>query len=126
MAFTDAERTDIRRFCGYPAYGNGTAGYQGWRFNQAYGAMEFRIQHLSGAEEAVVRRYLGELCLLERQVPAAGDTLDTAAAGEWTRNDDELRARLALLDDWRRRLCGFLGVPAGPALEGGASVVLVV
>jgi hypothetical protein len=121
MAFTEAERTDIRRFCGYPAYGNGTDGYQGWRFNQVYGAMEFRIQHLSGSEEAVVRQYLGQLVLLERAVPAASDTLDTAQAAVWTRNADELAQRLRLLDDWRRRLCGFLGLPPGPALEGRAS-----
>lgn len=131
MAFTEAERTEIRRFCGYPAYGNGTDGYQGWRFNQVYGAMEFRIAHLSGSEEAVVRQYLGQLCLLEHAVPATSDTLDTAQAAVWTRNADEVAQRLGLLDDWRRRLCGFLGVPAGPALEGrGAggpsSVALVV
>lgn len=130
MAFTDAERTDIRRFCGYPAYGNGTDGYQGWRFNQAYGAMEFRISHLSGAEEAVTRQYLLQLVLLERAVPAASDTLDTAEAAVWTRNPDELADRLRLLDDWRRRLCAFLGVPPGPGLDGrttgGPSVVAVV
>jgi hypothetical protein len=32
MAFTDAEKTDIRRYCGYPAYGAGAAGNMGWRF----------------------------------------------------------------------------------------------
>jgi hypothetical protein len=29
---TDAEKTDARRFCGYPAYGLGAAGFQNWRF----------------------------------------------------------------------------------------------
>jgi hypothetical protein len=127
MAFTEAEKADIRRYCGYPAYGNGTDGYQGWRFNQVYGAMEFRMQHLGGAEEAVVRRYLAELVVLERAVPAAGATLDTAQAAVWTRNADEVAQRLRLLDDWRRRLCGFLGLPPGPGLEAaGCSVALVV
>ena len=28
MAFTEAERTDIRRHCGYPAYGSGAEGFQ--------------------------------------------------------------------------------------------------
>ena len=32
MAFTDAEKTDIRRFCGYPAYGAANSGFQNWRF----------------------------------------------------------------------------------------------
>ena len=33
--------------------------------------------------------------------------------------------RTALFDDWRRRLCGFLGVPPGPSL-GNGGVFLVV
>lgn len=126
MAFTDAERTDIRRYCGYPAYGNGTDGYQGWRFNQVYGAMEFRLQHLSGAEEAVVRRHLAELQVLERAVPASGEGLDTAGAAVWTRNAGEVAERLRLLDSWRRRLAGFLGLPPGPALGPSAATVALV
>ena len=43
MLFTDAEKTDIRRHCGYPAYGAGAAGFQAWRFYQAYGLLEYRI-----------------------------------------------------------------------------------
>jgi hypothetical protein len=43
----------------------------------------------------------------------------------WTHNRDEVRDRLRLFDDWRRRLCGFMGVPPGPAL-GTGGVALVV
>jgi len=116
MAFTDVERTELRRYCGYPAYGSGPAGYQGWRFFQAYGLMEFRLSHLTGAEEMVARRFLVTLEALERAIPAAGETLDTAVAAVWTRNAREVQERTRLLDDWRRRLCGFLGLPPGPAL----------
>jgi hypothetical protein len=35
MSFQDGEKTDIRRFCGYPAYGGTPAGFQNWRFYQA-------------------------------------------------------------------------------------------
>ena len=35
------------------------------------------------------------------------------------------RDRARLFDDWRRRLCGFLGVPPGPALA-DAGITLVV
>ncbi len=119
MAFSDQERTDLRRFCGYPAYGAGNSGFQGWRFYQAYGLMEFRMNHLSGAEEAVVRRYIGTLLQLEVAIPAAASGLDTEKAAGFTRNADELRERTRLFDDWRRRLCGFLGLPAGPALGDG-------
>ncbi len=125
MAFTDAEKTDIRRFCGYPAYGAAPAGLQNWRFYQAYGLLEFRMNNLSDAEMAIVRRYLGTLTILELAVPRAGDNLDTDEAAVWTRNRDEPRDRAKLFDDWRRRLCGFFGIPAGPALsDAGISLVV--
>lgn len=116
MAFTEAERTDVRRHCGYSAYGIGTGGFQGWRFYQVYGQMEFRLNHLSGSEEVVVRRYLGTLQALERAIPDASETLDTDTAAVWTRNKNELADRIKLFDGWRRRLCGFLGLPPGPAI----------
>lgn len=125
MPFTDAEKTDIRRFCGYPALGDANSGMQSWRFFQAYGLLEFRMNHLSDAEAAVVRRYLGTLTVLELAVPRSSDNLDTDQASVWTRNRDELRDRTRLYDDWRRRLCGFFGVPPGPALiDGGMTLVV--
>ncbi len=125
MAFTDCERTDIRRHCGYPAYGIGASGFQGWRFYQVYGLLEFRMNKLSGAEEAVVRHYLGTLAALERAITEAGANLDSDQAAVWTRNANEIRDRTRLFDDWRRRLCGFFGLPPGPAL-GDGSLTLVV
>lgn len=125
MAFNEAERTDLRRYCGYPAYGSGSGGYQGWRFYQAYGLLEFRLSHLSGSEETVARRYLGTLAALEAAIPAAAETLDTAQAAVWTRNADEIKERTRLFDGWRRRLCGFLGVPNGPGLGDGGIVLVV-
>ncbi|MCB8874762.1 hypothetical protein [Acidisoma silvae] len=125
MAFTDAEKTDLRRFCGYPAYGTGASGFQGWRFFQAYGLMEFRLNNLSGAEETVCRTYLGTLRGLEAAVPHTGQSLDTDQAAVWTRNKDELRDRLTLLDEWRRRLCSFLGLPPGPALTDPGMTLVV-
>lgn len=125
MAFSEAERTDIRRFCGYPAYGAGNAAFQNWRFYQVYGLLEFRLNYLTGSEEAVVRRQLATLGQLEAAVPAASAGLDTDKAGPFARNANEVAERTRLFDDWRRRLCGFLGVPPGPAL-GDGSVRLVV
>jgi hypothetical protein len=125
MAFADSEKTDVRRFCGYPAYGAANSNIQNWRFYQAYGLLEFRMNNLSDAEATVVRRYLGTLTMLEFAVPRAGDNLDTDQASVWTRNRDELRDRSRLFDDWRRRLCGFLGIPPGPALADGGLTVIV-
>lgn len=125
MAFTEAEKTDIRRYCGYPAYGAANSAMQSWRFFQIYGLLEFRINNLSDEEAAIVRRYLGTLTVLELAVPRSGENLDTDQAAVWTRNRDELRDRMRLFDDWRRRLCGFFGVPPGPALTNNDIALIV-
>jgi hypothetical protein len=122
---TDAEKVDVRRFCGHPAYGAAPAGMQSWRYFQAYGLLEFRMTNLSASEIAIVRRYLGTLTTLELAVPATSDNLDTDQASMWSRNKDELGERLRLLDEWRRRLCGFFGVGAGPALSDGSARLTV-
>jgi hypothetical protein len=128
--FTDAEKADIRRFCGYPAYGAGASGFQGWRFFQAYGLLEYRLAstgstpNMAPAELQVVRLQLASLYQLETAIPGTGANLDTASAGPWVHNPNEQRDRNRLFDDWRRRLCGFMGVPPGPALStAGACIV---
>ena len=122
---TDPEKTDVRRFCGYPAYGAGVDGFDGWRFYQVYGLLEYRMTNLSCEEESVVRRYLAQLRGSSWQYPRSADSLDTDQAAVWTRNRSEPEDRLRLLDSWRRRLCGFFGVPAGPALgDGGIRIVV--
>ncbi len=123
--FTDAQKADIRRFCGYPAYGAGAAGFNSWRFFQAYGTLEYRLNNLAPAEVAVVLQYASTLGTIEAAIPRISENLDTESAAAWTHNADELKDREALFDSWRRRLCGFLGVPPGPAL-GQAGVALVV
>ena len=83
------------------------------------------MSHLTGSEETVVRQYLTTLGQLELAIPAAATTLDTDRAAVWTRNANELRERTALFDDWRRRLCAFLGLPPGPGLgDGGLALVV--
>ena len=67
----------------------------------------------------MVSNYLVQLNVLEGAVTESGNRLDTAQASIWTRNPAELRERIALFDTWRRRLCGFLGLPPGPALGDG-------
>jgi hypothetical protein len=119
MAFLESQLVDIRRFCGYPVYGVGASGFQGWRFFQAYGLLEYRMQNLAPEEETVVLNYLSQLHVLECGVTGVATHLDTAQASVWTRNPQELRERVRLFDEWRRRLCGFMGVPPGPALGDG-------
>ena len=83
------------------------------------------MNNLDPTEVTVVQTYLGTLRGLETAVPGAGQNLDTDKAAVWTHNRDEVADRLSLLDTWRRRLCGFLGVPLGPALgDGGVRLVV--
>ena len=60
------------------------------------------------------------------EVAATAANLDTQQAAVWTRNPDELRERTQLFADWCRRLCGFLGVPAGPAAASSRRPVAMV
>lgn len=122
---TDAQRTDTRRFCGYPAYGNGNSGFQSWRFFTAYGVLEFKLNNLSPAEFAVVTTYLAQLYPLELGILGAAANLDTDAAAVWKRNRDEVRDRERLFDTWRKRLCGFLGVPPGSELAADCSRIII-
>ena len=123
---SDPEKTDARRFLGYPVFGADRAGNMGWRFYQASGAVEYRLSNLSESEEVVLRGYLTTLGGLERAIPETGAGLDTASAAGWVRNSAELAEREGLYDRWRRRLCAFLGVPPGPSLASGSTVSLVV
>lgn len=124
--FTDAQLVDVRRFCGYPAYGDGDVVFpMPWILRQ-YLALEYRLQHISQNEGlVVVNTYLTNLYALENAIPSASANLDTAQAAVWTWNKNELRDRDALFDSWRKRLCNFLGVPPGPNF-GGCSNALVV
>ena len=122
---TPAELADARRFCGYPAHGSPVAHGGGLQSFAAYGALEFRLANLQDVEEDVLRRLLGQCGALEDAVPDASPSLGTASAGPWERNPGEVAERLRLLDSWRRRLCGFLGVPPGPALANPACPAIV-
>lgn len=125
MALTDSEKIETRRHCGYPAFGNTMSGFDAWRFYQASGLLEYRMNYLADGELHVLRGYLATLVALETAVPRAGDNLDTDQAAVWTRNRNEVRDRERLYDNWRTRLCAFLGIPPGPGIR-GASVALVV
>jgi hypothetical protein len=123
--FTNQQKTDIRRYCGYPAYGAAPSGNMGWRFYTAYGALEYRLNNLSAEEEAVSLDYLTTIAALQTAAIGASDNLDSDSAAAWTHNRNEVGDRLHLLDTWRRRLCSFFGVPPGEGL-GQAGVSWIV
>lgn len=125
MAFTNAEKVDIRRFLGYQAYGAGPSGFQGWRFFQAYGLVEFRLNNMASEEESVVRlTYLQNLYVLETAIVKASANLDTDKAAVWTHNKNEVADRERLFASWRIKFCAFLGIPPGEGLGGGTSLIV--
>ena len=124
--FTDAERTDIRRFCGYPAYGATASGFSQWRYFQIYGELEFRMTNLAPAEFQVVRQYLAQLYELESAIPAAGQNLDTDQAAVWFHNKNEVADRRTLFAYWKSQLTSFFGVPAGPSSGSARRAAIVI
>ena len=123
---TDAEKVDVRRFCGFAIFGNAaSATFGGYRFFQQEGALEFRMQNMAAEEEMVLRTYLDQLRTLEAAIPAAGAMLNTDQAAVFKRNRNEVDDRLALFDEWCRRLCRFLGISSADLLS-GCSLRLIV
>ena len=126
MSFTLQEQADILRFCGYGPRGAVAGGFSAYRFFTSYGLLEFRMANMQTVEEGIVRTtYLANLATLETGVLGAAANLNTDVAAVWTRNRTEVRDRLALLDEWRRRLCSFMGVPAGPYLQAATGRMVV-
>ena len=122
---TENEKIEIRRQCGYPAYGGAPTGFSSWLYYQNYGLLEYRIGNLAEGEVGVVRRYLGTLATLEAAIPNVSANLDTSQAAVWSRNQNELKDRERLFDGWRTRLCAFLGVPPGPGLRAMSMTLIV-
>jgi hypothetical protein len=126
MAFTDAEKTDVRRFAGFPLFGGQPVQAFGWRYFTQYGTLEFRLNNMQTSEESVIRTtYLANLYTLETAIVGTGANLDTDSAAVWKHNKNEMRDREVLFDNWRRRLCAFLGVEPGPGL-GNSSISVIV
>ncbi len=127
--FSDQQLADVRRFCGYPAIGDGNVVFPYPWIMREYLALEYRLQHLSQTDGSVlVTQYLAPLYAIEQSLGTVWQNLDTAQAAAWTHNAHEQRDKVASFDYWRRRLCAFLQVPPGPELAagGGAAMRMVV
>lgn len=124
MSFSAANKVDIRRHCGYPAFGSLSTvqgGFQSWRFLTQYGELEFRMNNMAPEEETVVLNYVTQLNTLETDIYGSRANLDTKKAAVFEPNPDEQRQREALYASFRRKLCSFMGVPPGPALGSSSS-----
>jgi len=118
--FTAGETTDIRRFCGYPAYGA-----FGYVWSPGYAYLDTQIAAMAPAEVAVIRTtYLPALYTMETAIDNSGTNLDTDQAAVWLHNKQEVADRTSLFNQKRRGLCDFIGCPYGPGLQAGGTTVI--
>lgn len=132
MALTDAQKADVRRYAGYPQVGaNHTVDASrdfayGFTLPGVWETLESILNNMTVDNEATLTDlYLAKLATLETAIYDAGSNLDTAAAGPWTRNPNEVADRRALFNACRRDMCAFLGIAPGPKLGNGSTVRLV-
>lgn len=122
---TDQQTADTRRFCGYPMLADTVADDSrdfayGWVSPGVWQTLEHRLTNMRPEEESIlVTTYLANLYILETAIPASGADLDTKVAAVWERNPTQVAERTDLFDDWRRRMCYFIGVAPGPSLGDG-------
>ncbi len=124
-SLTDAERADVRRFCGYPMFGIDSTNAQLFVFFQHFKTLEYRTTNARPEELQVIRLHLATLYGLESAMWAASGNLDTAKAAIWEHNPREVQDRTRLYNQTRRDFCGFMGIPPGPALGDGAIRLVV-
>lgn len=117
--FTDSEKTDIRRFMGYPPRGIDMNSMLFGVLVNDEGVLEYRMGLLTEEEGVQVRKYLMALKGLEEAILAAADNLEDDVLGPLRRNKTEITERTALYDAWRKRLCQFLQLKPGPGLRSG-------
>lgn len=120
---TELEKINIRRYCGFPVYGNGATASPptfGYRYYQWYLILEYRLNNLALEEEEIIRTvYLEKLEAFENAIPTASENLDTDQAAVWYRNKNEVSDRVGLMNYWGNRLADFLGVKAPIQLLAG-------
>ena len=125
MSLTNAQKVDVRRFAGYPVFGGSASSFQSYRFFQAYGTLEYRMNNLAPEEETILFAKLANLNTLEPAISGATANLDTDQAAVWKHNKNEVRDRIALFDYWRRDLCEFMGVPPGPHMKDNSGAIAI-
>lgn len=125
-AFTDQQKVDIRRFCGYPPYGLGTVVFPYPWIMRYYLALEYYLSQACSQDEGntIVTIYLAQLYVLQPAIANATDNLDTDAAGPWQHNKHEVRDRVGLYNYWRHQLCEMCGIPPGPYLNKSGQITL--
>lgn len=126
MALTAQQNVDVRRFAGYPSLGTDTPAdasrdfAYGWVSPGVWQTLFTRLANMPPEVESVlITTYLTQLYLLEAAIPAAVTNLDTDQAAVWYHNKNEVSDKTRLFDQWRRRMCDFIGIAPGPYLGAG-------
>jgi hypothetical protein len=123
MAFTETQKVDIRRYCGYGVFGTFQNANFGDRFLQQYGLLEFRMNNMTPEEEAVViNNYLTNLNQLEADIPSVRNNMDMKQGAVYYWNTNEHRDREYLYMSWRQKLCQFIGINYGEGLGKGSQI----
>lgn len=127
---TDQQMADVRRFAGYPMLADTVADDSrdfayGWVSPGVWQTLEHRLTNMRPEEESIlIGTYLTPLYTLETAITGAGTNLDTDQAAVWTHNKNEVSDRTKLFDQWRRRMCYFIGVAPGPSLGNGGTQII--
>lgn len=127
---TAQQMADVRRFAGYPMLADTVADDSrdfayGWVSPGVWQTLNHRLNNMRPEEQTIlINTYLTNLYTLENAIPAASANLDTTQAAVWTWNKNELRDRKNLFDEWRRRMCWFIGVAPGPSLGNGGTQII--
>jgi len=107
----DTDKTDLRRFMGFPIFGDTLSPGFGYRYTQQYLLVEYRFNNLSDAEITVLQNnFLPNLRQLEQDIYGVRDNSDTSQAAVWYRNKLELAERVNNYNWWRQQLCNFFGI----------------
>jgi hypothetical protein len=124
MAFTETEKVDVRRFCGYSFFGAQNTKAFGYRYFEFYGRLEYQMNNLQPEEETVVRSMLVELRQLDTEIYEVRDNLDTDVAAVWKHNRHELNERIQLYTHKRIELCNNFRVPFRGSATGTLRLVV--
>lgn len=122
---TATEKTDTRRFAGYPVTAALVSQEYGVQGDSA--TLDLILAALSDDQITTLRNvYLTPLRTLEADLFAVRANLDTAQAAVWYHNANELADREALFASLRRRMTFYLGIPAGAGVMPLAPAIFTV
>lgn len=127
MSFTEAEKTDIRRLCGFPPIGTlvlsgAPIGVNPLNYRFQVNDFENRLRGLTVTEEASARATLVETLAIEASMFTMNSGLDIDHAAVYKRNPLEMQERLQLLGWYRQKLLTVLGAVAGPGMAATSSL----